>query len=48
MLPSVGDVNLTGDITSIQFSDPRNGIVTTSTAEVWTTPDDGQTWLKQP
>ncbi|MFY9681634.1 MAG: YCF48-related protein [Candidatus Sulfotelmatobacter sp.] len=48
VLPSVGDVNLTGDITSIQFSDPRNGIVTTSTAEVWTTPDDGQTWLKQP
>jgi photosystem II stability/assembly factor-like uncharacterized protein len=50
ILPSATGINLTGDILSIQFSDPRTGavIVTTSTPEVWTTPDDGQTWHKQP
>jgi hypothetical protein len=47
VLPAAG-VNLTGDIVSIQFFDPRKGTVTTSTAEVWTTPDAGQTWHKQP
>jgi hypothetical protein len=47
VLPSdTGDL-LTGDVVGIQFSNPRNGIVTTSTAEVWTTPDAGQTWHKQ-
>jgi len=49
VLPSAAaGLVLTGDILGIQFSDPRNGTVTTSTAEVWTTPDDGQTWQKQP
>ena len=48
VLPSGAGLVLTGDILSIQFSDPRNGTVTTSTAEVWTTMDDGQTWQKQP
>ncbi|MGA8502797.1 MAG: YCF48-related protein [Candidatus Sulfotelmatobacter sp.] len=48
VLPSAAGLVLTGDILSIQFSDPRNGTVTTSAAEVWTTPDDGQTWQKQP
>jgi len=48
VLPSTAGLNLTGDILSIQFSDPRNGTVTTSTPEVWTTADDGQTWQKQP
>ena len=48
VLPSAAGSVLTGDILSIQFSDPRNGTVTTSTTEVWTTPDDGQTWQKQP
>jgi hypothetical protein len=50
ILPSATGINLTGDILSIQFSDPRTGavIVTTSTPEVWTTPDDGQTWHKLP
>jgi hypothetical protein len=47
VVPSAAGVTLTGDIIGIQFSDPRNGTVTTSTAEVWTTPDDGQTWNKQ-
>jgi hypothetical protein len=48
VVPAVAGSILTGDILSIQFSDPRNGTVTTSTAEVWTTPDAGQTWHKQP
>jgi Photosynthesis system II assembly factor YCF48 len=48
VLPSASGINLTGDIVSIQFSDLRNGTVTTSTAEVWTTPNAGQTWHKQP
>ncbi|MGA9542792.1 MAG: YCF48-related protein [Candidatus Sulfotelmatobacter sp.] len=48
VLPFAAGRWLTGDILSVQFSDPRNGTVTTSTAEVWTTPDDGQTWQKQP
>lgn len=48
VLPSDAGIALTGDIVSIQFSDPHNGTVTTSNAEVWTTPDAGQTWRKQP
>jgi hypothetical protein len=48
VLPSAAGLVLTGDILSIKFSDPRNGSVTTSAAEVWITPDDGQTWQKQP
>jgi hypothetical protein len=40
-------VVLTGDIVSIQFPDPSNGTVTTSTTEVWTTNDAGYTWRKQ-
>ena len=48
VVPSDSGIALTGDIVSIQFSDPRNGIVTTSSTEVWTTADAGQTWHKQP
>jgi len=47
VLPSGNGAILTGDVIGIQFSDPRNGIVTTSNAEVWTTLDAGQTWRKQ-
>lgn len=47
VVPSQAGVLLAGDIIAIQFSDPRNGIVTTSTAEVWTTVDAGQNWHKQ-
>lgn len=46
VLPSADGVNLTGDVVGIQFPDARNGSVTTSTAEVWTTNDAGQTWHK--
>jgi hypothetical protein len=47
MVPSDAAVMLTGDVVGIQFSDLRNGTVTTSTAEVWVTADDGQSWHKQ-
>jgi photosystem II stability/assembly factor-like uncharacterized protein len=38
---------LTGDIVNIQFSDPQYGRIATSSAELWTTFDAGQTWHKQ-
>ncbi len=47
VVPSSSGIVLTGNITGIQFSDPQNGTVTTSDAEVWTTTDAGQTWRKQ-
>jgi photosystem II stability/assembly factor-like uncharacterized protein len=47
VVPSDGGIVLTGDVVSIQFSDPQDGSVTTSSAEVWTTNDAGQTWHKQ-
>jgi hypothetical protein len=47
VVPSDVGILLTGDIIAIQFSDSRNGIVTTSNTEVWTTLDAGQTWHKQ-
>jgi photosystem II stability/assembly factor-like uncharacterized protein len=48
VVPSDTGVILSGDVIRIQFSNPHSGIVTTSTAEVWTTLDAGQTWHKQP
>jgi photosystem II stability/assembly factor-like uncharacterized protein len=47
VVPSDAGIVLAGDVIGIQFSDPSNGIVTTSNAEVWTTLDSGQTWHKQ-
>jgi hypothetical protein len=47
VVPSDAGVPLTGDIVSIQFSDSRNGTLTTSNAAAWTTSDNGQTWHKQ-
>jgi hypothetical protein len=48
VLPSSPGTALTGDITAVDFSDLQHGRITTSTPEVWTTADDGQTWQKQP
>lgn len=48
VIPSEAGAILTGDITSIQFSDPQHGKVATSAGELWTTEDAGQTWRKQP
>jgi hypothetical protein len=45
--PASGQAKLTGDITAIGFSDPQNGKVTTSSGEIWTTSDAGETWQKQ-
>lgn len=45
--PVSGSAALSSDIVSVEFSDPQHGKITTSTAEVWTTTDDGQTWQKQ-
>jgi hypothetical protein len=47
ILPSSSDAVLTGDVVSVEFSDPQHGSVTTSTPEIWTTADGGQTWQKQ-
>ncbi len=48
VVPSDPSGTLTGDVVGIQFSDLRNGTVTTSAADIWTTADDGQSWHKQP
>jgi hypothetical protein len=45
--PSWRGVLLSGDILSLQFADPQHGRIVTSTAEIWTTADAGQTWDKQ-
>jgi photosystem II stability/assembly factor-like uncharacterized protein len=45
--PSWRGVELSGDILSLQFADPQHGRIVTSTAEIWTTADAGQTWDKQ-
>jgi len=46
-LPSWRGVALTGDILSLQFADTQHGRIVTSSAEIWTTADAGQTWDKQ-
>jgi Photosynthesis system II assembly factor YCF48 len=48
VLPSEATASLTGDIISVEFSDPQHGRVATSSGEVWLTADGGQTWHKQP
>jgi hypothetical protein len=47
VLPSSPGATLTGDITSVEFSDAQHGRIATSAGEVWTTADDGQTWHRQ-
>jgi photosystem II stability/assembly factor-like uncharacterized protein len=44
LIPSAAGTVPTGDIVVIQFSDPQHGRISTSTAELWTTSDAGQTW----
>jgi hypothetical protein len=46
--PSSGDAVLTGDIAGIQFTDAQHGAITTSSGEVWTTSDNGQSWILRP
>jgi Photosynthesis system II assembly factor YCF48 len=45
--PSSGSALLTSDIVRVEFPDAQHGKITTSTAEIWTTSDNGQTWQKQ-
>jgi hypothetical protein len=47
VIPSAASGPLSGDILSIQFSDPQHGQISTSTTELWTTSDAGQTWSRQ-
>lgn len=47
VVPLASSTVLSGDIVSLEFSDPLHGKLSTSTAEVWTTGDAGQTWQKQ-
>ena len=47
VIPAASGAMLTGDILSVEFSGPRTGKVVTSTSEIWTTADGGQTWTKQ-
>jgi hypothetical protein len=47
VMPASPAATLTGDIVSVEFSDLQHGKVGTSTAEIWTTSDAGQTWQRQ-
>jgi hypothetical protein len=47
VVPVSGNAPLAGDVVSVEFPDAMHGRITTSTAQVWTTSDDGQTWQKQ-
>jgi photosystem II stability/assembly factor-like uncharacterized protein len=46
VVPSASGTILSGDISSIEFSDSEHGAVTTSTGEVWLTADAGQSWRR--
>ena len=45
--PSSSGATLTGDIIRLEFSEPQHGKLSTSSSEVWTTSDAGQSWQKQ-
>ncbi len=47
VVPASPGVALTGDIVKIAFDDSLHGSVATSTQQVWTTSDGGQSWRKQ-
>ena len=47
VMPSSSNESLTGDILKLEFRDPQNGTIATSTGEIWSTRDNGQTWQKQ-
>jgi hypothetical protein len=47
IVPASSGATLTGDVVSLDFPDPQHGKISTSTSEVWTTSDGGQTWRKQ-
>jgi hypothetical protein len=45
--PAAANQKLTSDIVHIEFSDPANGLVSTSNGEVWSTSDGGQSWRRK-
>jgi hypothetical protein len=47
VVPMSSGAPLVADVVGIEFSDSQHGKITTSTAEVWTTADEGQSWQKQ-
>jgi Photosynthesis system II assembly factor YCF48 len=47
VVPSAGGATLTGDVIRLEFADPQHGQIVTSTPEIWSTSDGGQTWQKQ-
>lgn len=47
LLPSANGVALSGDVVRIEFTGQQGCRVSTSTAEIWNTADDGQSWQKQ-
>ena len=47
VVPSESGAVLTGEITSVEFSDSQHGRIATSASEVWITADDGKTWHRQ-
>ena len=47
VVPASSGTVLTGEIVSLEFVDQQHGKLSTSTAESWTTADDGQSWQKQ-
>ena len=44
--PTWSGVLLSGDIVSLQFANTQQGRILTSSNEIWTTADGGQTWQK--
>jgi photosystem II stability/assembly factor-like uncharacterized protein len=47
VIPAWQSATLSGDVLSLEFADAQNGRISTSTGEVWTTADSGQSWKKQ-
>ena len=47
VIPTSESATLSGDILTLEFRDPQNGRISTSTGEVWTTTNSGQFWKKQ-
>jgi len=47
VVPASESATLSGDILSLEFADAQNGRISTSTGEVWSTSDNGQSWKKQ-
>lgn len=45
--PSISGTLMSGDVVSLEFPSPGNGSITTSSGEIWSTNDSGQSWTKR-